>query len=162
MSALPNFILTSNTFSMKAALVLALLPLASAYHNGFISDTPKTFDTFSNQTDPSTVCGLLKQKFSNLTFIPTDAGYQKENEGSLDHKILYKSLALTIVQSLGHLQHGSVQHVSSLPAMQKTSHGPSKYSSSTQHHSLCEVAATCPSLMLLLSTPPAFKFPART
>jgi hypothetical protein len=146
---------------MHASLFIALIPLASAYYNGFIGDTPKAFDTFFKQADPSAACLLLKQKFSNLTFIPTDVGYKKENEGTLKQKVLDKASALTIVQSLGHPQHGSDRHASSLLATQKTSRGPSRHSSITQHRSPCEVAATCPSLMLLLSTPPAFKFPAR-
>jgi hypothetical protein len=93
---------------MHYSLVLAFVPLVSAYHNRFNDNTSKTLETFFNKADPSTVCGLLKHKFSNLTFVPADYEYQKENEGISIYQSFFLSfiISLTFLQSPGHHQHG--------------------------------------------------------
>ena len=65
---------------MHSSLALGLLPIVSAGFAGFID---RKLDTFSTTSDPSTACGVLKQRYSNLTFLPSDTGYKDENEGLL-------------------------------------------------------------------------------
>ena len=63
---------------MHLALAFGLLPLVSAGARGHGANQVKSFSDFA---DPSTACTLLKQKFSNLTYLPDEEGYEKESEG---------------------------------------------------------------------------------
>lgn len=63
---------------MCSKLFLGLLPLVSAVSTGYGTNWT---ETNSSSPNPSYVCDSLKAKFSNLTFLPTDAGYQNESRG---------------------------------------------------------------------------------
>ncbi|KAH7083199.1 hypothetical protein BKA63DRAFT_549625 [Paraphoma chrysanthemicola] len=61
---------------MYSTLLLSLLPLASA--GGRHSTKTK------NLADPGIACSLLKQQFANITYLPSDAGFEAETQVSWD------------------------------------------------------------------------------
>ncbi|KAF1994899.1 FAD-binding domain-containing protein [Amniculicola lignicola CBS 123094] len=61
---------------MHSLLLSALLPLASA--------GASLFPRAANFTDPGTVCNLLKQQFANITYLPSDPGYEAETQVAWD------------------------------------------------------------------------------
>lgn len=63
---------------MRSCLALSLLPLVAT------ATKPRPYKqaaTAADYSDPTIVCNLLKSKYSNITYLPTDAGYEAESQG---------------------------------------------------------------------------------